>query len=427
MPTRKRAVTQHRHFTEGKISAFKVPEKTIKVYDAQVRTLGLKLLPNGRRVYFWWRSVAGKPVWKTIGDSPEIALADARSKAQGYDVTLAVWKKDGCAGPNPFAHPDVSGALTLEALAELYIEQQVMKYSSRPDFAAREVRRMLGCYLAGWKLKKLDEIHRGDVLKLHTEIGKEHGKLIANRVIDLLRGLYNFAADRELSNGVTNPARLRKEEKFKEKERTRCLSPEEFVRLYAALDAERNKDLRDFVLLSLATAQRKKTVLRAEWDAIDLSKQTWTLARTQTKNKIPLTIELTPKACAVLRERLAKRDPGCAFVFPGIDPARPRFDFSQGVWRALLKRAELDYPRNHKLNFRGHDLRHTAISYMIMSGRSLEQAGATIGHQSSASTRRYAHVLGQVKRETALAGERQIEKMIEAAKEKLLTAEASRG
>jgi integrase len=409
------------HLTDRRIAALAIPERVTSVYDLKRDALGLKLSPSGRRVFFWFRAVEGKPKWVTIGTWPEITLEAARAEAERLNVALSEWKRSGYpAASNPFSRPAVeSGALTLGALAELYIDQQIMKHSSRPERATKDVREALSRHLADWRQKELGEIRHVDVLKLHTKIGKERGQTAANRTADLLRTMFNFAVETELWNGA-NPARLRKKERFQENERSRCLAPEEFLQLNAALDAEPNEDLRDFVRLSLATAQRKKTVMRAQWDAIDLGAKTWTLARTQTKNRQPLTIELTPAACAVLRSRSAKRDPGCAWVFPGIEKSRPRFDFNGQAWKRLLQRAGLDYPKGHKLHFVGHDLRHTAISYMVMAGRSLEQAGATVGHLSSSSTKRYAHLLQQVQRETALAGERQMQKMIAEAKQKQL-------
>ncbi len=425
------AATRYEHLTDRRIRALPVPDKTVSVYDAK-SSLGLRLTPTGRRQFFWFHSVGGRPTWRNIGEHPVIMLEVARDKAREYDGLLATWKKEGYKGSNPFALPDDTGRLTLAKLAELYIDRHVMLHAKDPEKAAKDVRNCLSRYMSDWKHRELGDIHRADVLARHTRLGKgvgltrkrkhtnESGRTTANHVIDTLRTLYKFALDNELWTGP-NPARLRSKERFPEPARNRCLSPEELSRLLAAIEDKATlPDLRDWVALSLATAQRKDTVMHARWDAINLRNQTWTLEASETKNKKPLTIELTPTACRVLRERLAKKEPDALWVFPGTDKTRPRFDFNQGTWRSLLKRAELDYPRSSPLNFRGHDLRHTAISYMVMAGRSLEQVGATIGHSSPASTRRYAHLAQQVQRETVLAGEQEMRRRIEAAKHKQL-------
>ncbi len=43
------------------------------------------------------------------------------------------------------------------------------------------------------------------------------------------------------------------------------------------------------------------------------------------------------------------------------------------------------------INFRFHDLRHTAASYMAMSGATQGELMALLGHRSPQMTRRYAH------------------------------------
>ena len=39
-----------------------------------------------------------------------------------------------------------------------------------------------------------------------------------------------------------------------------------------------------------------------------------------------------------------------------------------------------------------HDMRHSAASEMINSGANLYEVGAVLGHRSSQSTKRYAHL-----------------------------------
>ncbi|QDP03020.1 site-specific integrase [Thalassotalea sp. PS06] len=43
-------------------------------------------------------------------------------------------------------------------------------------------------------------------------------------------------------------------------------------------------------------------------------------------------------------------------------------------------------------NFRFHDLRHTAASYLAMNGASLIEIADILGHKSFETTKRYAHL-----------------------------------
>lgn len=49
-------------------------------------------------------------------------------------------------------------------------------------------------------------------------------------------------------------------------------------------------------------------------------------------------------------------------------------------------------------NFRFHDLRHTAASYMVMAGVPIKTVGEILGHKSMAMTERYAHLSPEHKR-----------------------------
>ena len=50
-----------------------------------------------------------------------------------------------------------------------------------------------------------------------------------------------------------------------------------------------------------------------------------------------------------------------------------------------MKRAEIT-------NFRFHDLRHTAASYLAMNGASLAEIAEVLGHKTLAMVKRYAHL-----------------------------------
>ena len=56
-----------------------------------------------------------------------------------------------------------------------------------------------------------------------------------------------------------------------------------------------------------------------------------------------------------------------------------------GHWKTALKKAGIT-------NFRFHDLRHTAASYLVMNGATLYETAQVLGHRSTITTERYAHL-----------------------------------
>jgi integrase len=98
-------------------------------------------------------------------------------------------------------------------------------------------------------------------------------------------------------------------------------------------------------------------------------------------------------ALRVLKRRLAEsgedKDSG-AFVFPGPGQSGHLIDLKK-PWTEFRKRARLE-------KYHIHDLRHTCASYQAIAGVSLQQIGASLGHQSMQSTEIYAHLLDQAVR-----------------------------
>ena len=62
------------------------------------------------------------------------------------------------------------------------------------------------------------------------------------------------------------------------------------------------------------------------------------------------------------------------------------------VWLRALQRSGVG-------DFRFHDLRHTAASYLAMEGATLLEIADVLGHESLQTTKRYAHLGVHHKRE----------------------------
>jgi integrase len=406
----KRAATRRLHFTEGRIASQKTSEKAEKIYDSQVKSLGLKLLPNGRRVFFWWRSVGGVPTWRTIGDSPQIMLGDARSKAQSYDIMLANWKKDGCPPPNPFDKPVSSAAVpTFRELVEAYIVNHLRENSLNAKRAEYGTRQAVKKRFSAWLDRPIDKITVEDVLAVKQACGKKKYAIRAH--VQFVSTIFNWAAGERDGRinfwQVENPAKdisVPKKEK-----RKRFLQPEEMVKFNAELGKEEHKVLRDVLTLLLATGARKGNVFEMRWTDISFELKRWHVP--MSKSGEGYEVQLMPAALKVLERRrreIAKEEP---FVFPAHSKSGHVTDVKK-QWTAFRKRC--GFP-----DVRLHDLRRTRGSYLAISGVSLQQIGAVLGHKSLGSTEVYARLHADATAKALETGDAMMKKMMRDAEKRI--------
>lgn len=149
----------------------------------------------------------------------------------------------------------------------------------------------------------------------------------------------------------------------------------------AALLEQTSKDvtLHCLVVLALSTAARAGELTRLQWRDVDL-KEGRLLFRV-TKNAQPRAVWLHGEALRLIRERAKVRSLHVNDVFPGV--GRGVYDYKKPFAAALEAAGILD--------FRFHDLRHSAATYLAMQGASEQQLRA-IGGWKSGIVSRYVHL-----------------------------------
>jgi integrase len=163
--------------------------------------------------------------------------------------------------------------------------------------------------------------------------------------------------------------------------RVRFLSDEEGHSLLAACQASRNPYLYTIMVLALATGARRGELLSLRWPDVDLRRGTLTFH--ETKNGERRAVPLTGQALTLMCQHVKVRRLDTVLVFPDATGRRAvgiREAFEGAVERAGIK------------DFRFHDLRHTAASYLAMSGASLAEIAEVLGHKTLAMVKRYAHL-----------------------------------
>ncbi|CAA9892799.1 conserved hypothetical protein [Candidatus Methylobacter favarea] len=133
------------------------------------------------------------------------------------------------------------------------------------------------------------------------------------------------------------------------------------------------------VLMAITTGMRKAEITNLRWTDINFDKGLAKLATS--KNGSP---RINPIPALALEELKKFRQVGNGLIFGSPNDAEKPFDF-RVQWTRAMQRAEIK-------NFRFHDLRHTAASYLVMNGASLHETAEILGHKSTQTTKRYAHL-----------------------------------
>ena len=144
----------------------------------------------------------------------------------------------------------------------------------------------------------------------------------------------------------------------------RYLSDDERAALLDACRKSEYHPLYLIVLFALTTGMRRGELLGLRWQDIDLERRVAVLHNT--KNGDRRSVPIVPEVAGLLREhgKVRRLDKDLVFASEGRDPVWP-----DKYWYRALKAAKIK-------NFRFHDLRHTAASYLAMSGATVPELAA---------------------------------------------------
>ena len=163
--------------------------------------------------------------------------------------------------------------------------------------------------------------------------------------------------------------------------RTRYLLDNERSKLLDACRESGNDFLELIVTLCLSTGARRMEIIGLSWSDVDLDRGVITLH--QTKNGERRVLPLVSHAHTLMRDHAKVRHLHCQWVFPSHKLDKP-IDIRK-PWEAAIAKAEIK-------DFRFHDLRHSAASYLAMNGASLAEIAEILGHKTLQMVKRYAHL-----------------------------------
>ena len=278
---------------------------------------------------------------------------------------------------------------TFSELIERYIAEVI---PTKKDWAKQQVTHLRAwlAIIGNVKLSRVtsDAIDRARKVLLNTpykraDTGPEYQRspAVVNRYYAALQHCMGKACDW----GWIERNPLDRVDKFSESRgRVRFLSPNERDRLLKACKDTGNPALTVLVLLALCSGARDMELRGLTWDRVNLRDgSAWA---EDTKNGERRALTIAGAALDALREWGKVRRIGTNLVFPNTNGDKP-LDVRK-AWERALQAADI-------VDFRFHDLRHTAASELAMGGASLREIGAILGHKTAQMTQRYAHLTEQ--------------------------------
>jgi integrase len=164
--------------------------------------------------------------------------------------------------------------------------------------------------------------------------------------------------------------------------RSRFLNDKEREALLKACQQSPCPYLYPVVVLALSTGARYGEIMGLRWEDVDLTRGMAKLEKT--KNGEKRAIPITGHALNVLSEfKRTRQRLDSPFLFARQDGKAPME--VRKHWEDALKAAEVK-------DFRFHDLRHSAASYLAMKGATLVEIAAVLGHKTLQMVKRYSHL-----------------------------------
>ena len=364
------------NLTSEIVCNYRCPEgkRKIDLFDQKVSGLTLEIRVSGGRTYYL-RYKNKRSVTKLfkLGTPRDLSLQQVRQLAQEKRTQIAL-------GHDPHEEKQILKAVPT---FRQFVEDQYLPFIRSYKRSWKTDLSMLNNHLFPALGKKhLDEITREDITKIHqTRIDRGGSPASANRLLVLLRYLYNLATEKWCVPGVThNPTKgvpLFEENNKLE----RYLSSEEVQRLYGAIRTSQNKMLQHIMPMLILTGARKQEVLQAQWNEFDLIGRRWRIPMTKSgeARHVPLSDQALVLLAKVQQLKISE-----TYVFPNPHTGKPYVSIFY-PWDTARKKAGLP-------EVRIHDLRHTFASLLVNSGRTLYEVQKLLGHTQIKTTQRYAHL-----------------------------------
>ncbi len=376
-------------FTDRALRGLEIPPKPKQFdhFDSKVRGLGLRVSYGGRKSFFaMYINRDGKRQRVSLGEygrleDGKLSLSNARTRARAEIGDVAHGKDPAADARAARAAPPV------RTLATDFIAMQYKRGKKSADqqeiILVRDVLPTIGN-------QKARDVRRADIKALLSAITDRPAPVLANRVHEVVRAMFNFGIEEEDYGLENNPADRLGKHRNPEQGRDRWLTSGEIGTYWQALDKELSGPAAA-LRLCLLTGQRQQNVLRMRLDQLALEDRLWIIPASTTKTARTYKVPLSAAVIGIIQGRIAEleeselrrakrehRSPvSVTWLFPGQDgekQAEPTM--TRNVHRSTCKRAKIE-------NYKAHDHRHTFATHMEQMGISRLIWDGIMGHSQN--------------------------------------------
>jgi|TARA_Y100000294_G_scaffold2289_1_gene2511 integrase len=405
--------------------------KLRSIGDSEVPGLRIYIHPSGSNIFYFAYKPKNQKNWVRykLGNFNILNLPQARAKAKKYGAAILE-------GKDPVEiKRELKEELILAELIEQFYDKKFKRSYGYKNTTIKTVKTYFKCWILqktndpkireiqkenpyNIQHKKLSTITKDDIKMLHSIVGLK-AKSVADKIIDYLNVLFNYAIEENLL--AKNPIRLKKKEKFGDKEDNRVLTEEqrEMVLNYAyKIDkrtgkinynyyAKKNLNLVACLVIVwwLLTGRRNNSEgTQIKWKQISFPQKKIFFEDSKVGQ---IEYAIGPRAMELLKvikdERLTEgpllwKEGTKDYVFPSYHYNKrnskkavcktPYLSSAKKTWQRILKDLNIDYlpPKQ---------CRHTFLTLLLKKTKNIMIVKKAAGHSQIKTTNRYAKILDE--------------------------------